>query len=278
MQQQAEKPSKLKSGVAKLEDAIIVISGPKVASHAALWYNTPRNLLSLAMLVTSQTLRQTLLGGSSMDSLSPHADSGNSPEKRCTGPCGRTLPATPEYFTRHNRKENGLAARCKACTKIQQQAWAQSPAGRESLRKAHERYRQSPQRKAYEKAYAKDYYQRPEVSQQRRAYARAYRKRNIEQVRNGERNQKLRRNYNLTPDDYQSMFEQQMGLCAICGKPETRIEKQNGKLKSLAVDHCHKTGLVRELLCNDCNIMLAFAHDDVNVLKDAIKYLEKHSM
>ena len=44
--------------------------------------------------------------------------------------------------------------------------------------------------------------------------------------------------------------------------------------KRLAVDHCHKTGKIRGLLCTKCNIGLGYFNDDVILLKNSIRYLE----
>jgi uncharacterized CHY-type Zn-finger protein len=74
------------------------------------------------------------------------------------------------------------------------------------------------------------------------------------------------RQYNLTPDCYYEMLDNQNGLCAICG---TKPDK-----KRLEVDHCHKTGLVRGLLCHICNTGLGYFHDSTDKLEVAIKYLE----
>jgi hypothetical protein len=61
----------------------------------------------------------------------------------------------------------------------------------------------------------------------------------------------------LTFEDYKNMVERQQGLCACCGQLETyNIGGGNLETKSLAVDHNHKTGKVRELLCNRCNVVL----------------------
>lgn len=67
------------------------------------------------------------------------------------------------------------------------------------------------------------------------------------------------------------MLEAQEGVCAICGKPET---KPNAKY--LAVDHNHETGVIRGLLCNNCNRALGLLGDNVETLQNAINYLLKH--
>lgn len=65
----------------------------------------------------------------------------------------------------------------------------------------------------------------------------------------------------FTYDDYEELLRQQNGLCAICGKPET-IKSKTGHVRSLAVDHCHVTGMVRGLLCFRCNTNLAILEDE----------------
>ena len=59
------------------------------------------------------------------------------------------------------------------------------------------------------------------------------------------------RNYGLTLADWDAMMERQKGLCALCFRP------QPVKMSRLFVDHDHKTGRVRGLLCHACNIGLA---------------------
>jgi hypothetical protein len=66
----------------------------------------------------------------------------------------------------------------------------------------------------------------------------------------------------------QKLLKKQGNVCAICGKG---LEKD----KRLAVDHNHKTGKIRGLLCVNCNMMLGMSKDNINTLKSAIKYLEE---
>jgi len=84
------------------------------------------------------------------------------------------------------------------------------------------------------------------------------------------------RYYNITAEDYAKMFSKQDGKCAICHQPETALDK-NGETKILAVDHCHDSGKVRELLCYACNSMLGQARDKIETLEAGIAYLKKHS-
>lgn len=71
---------------------------------------------------------------------------------------------------------------------------------------------------------------------------------------------------------YNQMFEAQNGVCKICGNPETH--RRNGRVKALAIDHCHKTGVIRGLLCSECNTGLGKMKDDPKILRKAAEYLE----
>lgn len=95
------------------------------------------------------------------------------------------------------------------------------------------------------------------------------RRKNPEQLKN----EKLKQTFGIDLDEYKAMLLAQDGVCAICGKPETLTYR--GKLRHLSVDHNHKTEQVRGLLCNDCNVALGWFHEDVQVLKNAIRYLNE---
>ena len=88
------------------------------------------------------------------------------------------------------------------------------------------------------------------------------------------RNAKLRR-FGLDVRQYAKMLGAQEGLCAICLREEPALNSKTKQRMSLAVDHCHKTGKVRGLLCSRCNRMLGLAGDKVHILKSAINYLTK---
>lgn len=78
--------------------------------------------------------------------------------------------------------------------------------------------------------------------------------------------------YGLSSDDYNKLLIAQNSLCAICRQPET--DMINGKVKSLSVDHCDLSGIVRGLLCSNCNTMIGKARHDIALLTASIKYLE----
>jgi hypothetical protein len=82
------------------------------------------------------------------------------------------------------------------------------------------------------------------------------------------------RKYGITLYDYSRMLVDQEGKCAICGTSEGGT--RNGKAKALAIDHCHKTGKVRQLLCEACNTGLGKFKDSPEILISAAEYLRRH--
>lgn len=87
------------------------------------------------------------------------------------------------------------------------------------------------------------------------------------------RNMELKKRFGITIDDYNKMLENQKGLCEICNK---KPDGDTNKTRILAVDHCHESGKIRALLCNLCNSALGGFKDNIQNLKNAIVYLEKH--
>lgn len=87
------------------------------------------------------------------------------------------------------------------------------------------------------------------------------------------REKKLRRTYGLSLADYEQMLLSQGGVCAICGRPEQR--EMYNKPRRLAVDHNHKTGRVRGLLCAACNGRLG-ALENTEWRSAAEAYLKRH--
>lgn len=83
----------------------------------------------------------------------------------------------------------------------------------------------------------------------------------------------LIREYGVTLEHYNKLFHTQNGLCAICKEKETATFR--GKVKNLSVDHCHKTGKIRSLLCGKCNSGIGQFNDSTEILQAAIDYLKK---
>jgi hypothetical protein len=77
-----------------------------------------------------------------------------------------------------------------------------------------------------------------------------------------------KRTYGITMDEYDTMYQNQKGVCKICSLPQKH--KQHNRL---CVDHDHQTGEVRGLLCDACNRGLGYFKDDERLLEQAIEYL-----
>ncbi len=80
----------------------------------------------------------------------------------------------------------------------------------------------------------------------------------------------LKFTYGLTLDQYKEMLCAQGFRCAICRKSHKVFKKK------LAVDHNHRTGKIRGLLCHHCNSALGNFKDHVLYLQSAVKYLDQH--
>ena len=87
--------------------------------------------------------------------------------------------------------------------------------------------------------------------------------------------QVLREKYNLTPARYEQMLADQNGRCAICGRPET-ARGRGGAPRRLAVDHDHRSGAVRQLLCHRCNLVTWAVEENPSLLDKIRAYLETH--
>lgn len=73
--------------------------------------------------------------------------------------------------------------------------------------------------------------------------------------------------YGMTIEDYETMYEAQAGMCAICGLPPSE--------KRLSIDHCHDTKEVRGLLCTRCNSGIGFLQHEGSLLRKAAAYLDE---
>ena len=134
-------------------------------------------------------------------------------------------------FSPDNKKKNGLKSYCKACQSIYDI----------------KRYRNNPEK---EKQRVQTY--RDSLTKEQRFIY--------------NRKTKLKKDYNLTLEQYDLMLKEQNGVCYICNNPPTK--------KLLAVDHCHNTNKIRKLLCTNCNTALGLFKDNIEVLQKAVKYLK----
>lgn len=157
--------------------------------------------------------------------------------QKVCGQCGTRKP-TAEFYARKGSPD-GLTGACSECMK------------RYSLE-----YRNRPGKRGL-------YNERSKV----------WRKAHPEQVSRTNRRNQLRILYGLTVEAYTAMLQVQFYKCAACGDKFDMEAKQ----KTPHIDHNHKTGEVRALLCGHCNAALGNVHESVDKLKALIAYLEQHN-
>jgi hypothetical protein len=86
------------------------------------------------------------------------------------------------------------------------------------------------------------------------------------------------RQYGITPNEYNRMLAEQGNVCAVCKRPETHIRnhltKNTGETRLLSVDHDHKTGEARAILCSACNVALGRMDEDPERIRALADYAE----
>jgi hypothetical protein len=130
------------------------------------------------------------------------------------------------------------------------------------------------------------------VSEKRRAYMRQWRALNREKCRldsqkwyarlceqdpsrsrRYHRRAHLKYTFGMTLEEYDELLLAQEGVCAVCRREETSLRR--GVVKSLDVDHDHKTGEIRGLLCSACNTALGLLQDDPLRIRALSNYIER---
>lgn len=82
----------------------------------------------------------------------------------------------------------------------------------------------------------------------------------------------IKHKFGVTRDEWLELFKAQDEKCAVCKRDTPATQK------FWSIDHCHKTGETRGILCRRCNIMLGAGLDDPNILMAGAKYLKSHQL
>lgn len=77
------------------------------------------------------------------------------------------------------------------------------------------------------------------------------------------------RKYGLDNEAWEALFKKQNNKCIICNVNKTKNKRWH-------TDHCHKTNIIRGILCQNCNLMLGNAQDNTQILQKAIDYLNSY--
>ena len=155
---------------------------------------------------------------------------------------------------------SGLTATCNSCNNILQKNWYKNNAEKARLNSL-ERYHKykeaiNEKRKLHRKLNPEKYKQ---ISKER------YHKSN--KVQNRESSWKNAGIKDMTVKRYDELFAQQNESCAVCK------EHQSVFKRSLCVDHDHATGIVRGLLCDNCNRALGYLKESKLIMNNMIKYI-----
>jgi hypothetical protein len=100
---------------------------------------------------------------------------------------------------------------------------------------------------------------------------RSYQARHPDRVKATARKSSIKRKFGLSMVEFNEMLLNQECRCAICRIHVSKLKQD------IAVDHNHKTGKVRALLCHRCNNILGQAQDHIEILQEAIAYLRRFS-
>jgi len=168
-------------------------------------------------------------------------DSGAVSEKRCSR-CKSIKPR--ENFTKSSSSKDGLRGQCRKCQHDAYVAMRESwtPERLEQHRKKNRELMRKRQAAGLVKS-TRD--SNPEWARRSRA-----------------------KKFGLTLEQLELLEQDQRGLCAICNRP-------CGTGRSLAIDHCHESSVVRGLLCGSCNLGLGKFEDDIDRLEAAIRYVKE---
>jgi len=166
----------------------------------------------------------------------------NKKMKRCWK-CKTFLPVT--FFAKDNTRKDNLSPRCRKCQSKYYKLYLD--ANRDKiLKKRNERYRIK-----YKEHYANYYCTNKVKTMEKERF----------------------RKYKISTSIFHSMLEYQDGRCAICGFDFSLTESAK-KCDRPHIDHNHKTGNIRGLLCGKCNLALGLMEDDPDTLIAAANYIK----
>jgi hypothetical protein len=165
-------------------------------------------------------------------------------------------------FHRNRASKDGLAKRCKPCSKVIMAA----------------QYAKDPRKwRAREKMWQSAAPEKYAALMERKATAqREWRLRNPDAAARIDRKKKYKQ-LGFTPEDYDRVYAEQGGLCALCGSTGEN-QRHSNQTSRLHVDHCHSTGKVRGLLCFLCNSALGKFKDSIPTLLAAVEYLKRYQV
>lgn len=173
-------------------------------------------------------------------------------EEKICSKCKKELPATLEFFHKSIKGKYGLRAKCKECRNIGKKIYREK--NKEKINETQRQYRENNREKILKGK--KDYYYKnhEKCKEERRIY---------------DKNVKRFKTYNITKDIFIDLLILQKNKCKICNN----IFINNSKA---FIDHNHKNGTIRGLLCMSCNLGLGNFKDNPTLLNKAAEYIKKN--
>lgn len=159
-------------------------------------------------------------------------------EGRLCSACGERKP--PEAFRRNVKTTDRRMWRCRECLKKAHRSWVER--------------------------------NREHVRDMGRGNMRKSRADNPSRTKEALRRYRLKRDYGLTPEQYLALIESHDRKCAVCKRAVVPVPAPV-RAEGACIDHDHKTGRIRGILCHACNRAIGMLRDDVNILKSAVAYL-----
>lgn len=182
--------------------------------------------------------------------------------------CGLDKPETDFY--KHIRTNDGLCARCKQCDYEKHKLYRETNQHRVSLYRkiyyASHKEIELEQMKTYraKQEQEKCIKQQEQKIKQDKVLASKLRRKEMNRALS------LKKKFGISVEQYDNMLIAQNGVCAIC-------HGLNGNKHNLAVDHDHKTGAIRQLLCQRCNTSIGLLEEDTALLQKMIDYIKMFS-
>lgn len=195
--------------------------------------------------------------------------------KFCSG-CKIFYPKTKEFFYSRKNSKDGFRPRCKRCGNKDSEEWRKNNWERIKDREIERKKQWNKENRKRCNQIQKEYHNRnrdKNNKKSREAYH-EFKEKNPEESKKRSHKYALKHRYNIELEEYENLLEKQNYKCKICGGFETALLK--GKIRKLSVDHDHKTGKIRGILCHSCNNILGRAKDNPLVLVSCIKYLKEN--
>lgn len=160
---------------------------------------------------------------------------------------------TKEEKDFYKRKDGSTASHCKLCFKLKMRENRKNWTPEQKLKDKIRLNKYIKENKEHVKNKHKEYWDRN---------------------KDKSKNNALYRKYGISLSDYQKMFAEQLGVCAICYQAE--VATINNIRKTLSVDHNHTTGKIRGLLCYRCNSALGLLKEDEKLIMSTLFYIKKY--